>query len=67
MKNEEVETVFKALLNADGLNFRKNYGLRLKPKDDQQQDDNDTSVMATAGEIAEQKTFKYRQFVKLLS
>lgn len=35
MKNEEVETVFKSLLNADGLNFRKNYGLRLKPKDEQ--------------------------------
>lgn len=64
LKHEEIEMVFKSLLNADNLNFRKNYGLRTG--DEMDKDDNLTVDMMMGGK-ENVKTVKYRHFVKLLS
>ncbi|EAR94381.2 EF hand protein (macronuclear) [Tetrahymena thermophila SB210] len=64
LKHEEIEMVFKSLLNADNLNFKKNYGLRTG--DEMEKDDNLTVDLMMGGK-ENAKTIRYRHFVKLLN
>lgn len=63
LKHEEMEMIFKSLINADKMNFKKNFGLRTGS--DMEKDENQAMEMIESGQEGA-KTFKYRQFVKLI-
>jgi hypothetical protein len=61
--------VFKSLLNADNMNFRKSFALRQSDEMETEGDMLTVELLKKSGAIPAEiiKTFKYRHFVKLLS